>query len=405
MSFVVVDLGFGDAGKGTITDHLVRQHDIGLVVRFNGGAQAGHNVVTDDGRHHTFSQWGAGTFAGARTLLGPDVLVHPGALVHEARHLVQVGIPDPFSRLSVDRRARLITPFQQAHNQLLERARGDAAHGTCGVGVGECVRESLEHPERTLHAQDLADPARLRRLLTDQREAHHSELSALGIDPGPLFEDAGLIDRVLDSWAALARVLPRVDSPAVLAGEAVVFEGAQGVLLDETWGFHPHTTWSDTTAAGAHSLCEGPLTVVGVTRAYQTRHGAGPLPTEGTLTLEEAHNSCEGWQGAFRTGALDGVLLRYALAVCPVDTLAVTCLDRVDPTHAPVCVAYQDGHARITDLHPGAPERLEHREALGRWLGTVAPVLVGKPVVPWLTEHTGLPVLVESHGPRPGDKR
>ena len=99
-AWIVVDLGFGDAGKGTITDFLVRERGAEWVVRFNGGAQAGHNVVTDDGRHHTFSQLGAGSFVpGVRSYLGPDFVLHPGALLEEARALARVGIPDAFERL------------------------------------------------------------------------------------------------------------------------------------------------------------------------------------------------------------------------------------------------------------------------------------------------------------------
>ncbi|HMA92189.1 MAG TPA: adenylosuccinate synthetase, partial [Polyangiaceae bacterium] len=99
-AFIVVDLGFGDAGKGLLTDALVRRHDIQLVMRFNGGAQAGHNVVTDSGRHHTFSQFGSGTFVpGVRTHLSRDVVVHPTALAVEAEVLTRQGVTDALERL------------------------------------------------------------------------------------------------------------------------------------------------------------------------------------------------------------------------------------------------------------------------------------------------------------------
>src|SRR5207248_6354838 len=122
---VVVDLGYGDAGKGTVVDWLCASRPVHTVVRFNGGAQAGHNVVTPDGRHYTFAQFGAGTFhPGVRTHLSRHVVVDPLALVAEADHLVAVGVPGPLGRLTVDRSALLATPYHRAANRARERARG-----------------------------------------------------------------------------------------------------------------------------------------------------------------------------------------------------------------------------------------------------------------------------------------
>ncbi|MCK6548017.1 adenylosuccinate synthetase, partial [Myxococcota bacterium] len=155
---VVVDLGFGDAGKGLVVDHLVRRTGAPLVVRYNGGAQAGHNVVTPDGRHHTFAQLGAGTFAGAKTWLSRHVIVHPTALVAEARALEEKGVSGPLATVEVSDRARVVTPFHQALNRLRELARGDARHGSCGAGIGECVADALRHPDDVVTAADLRAP-------------------------------------------------------------------------------------------------------------------------------------------------------------------------------------------------------------------------------------------------------
>ncbi len=128
---LVVDLGFGDAGKGTLTDWLVRRHGARLVVRFNGGAQAGHNVVTEDGRHHTFAQFGAGSFVpGVRTHLARPTVLHPLAMLVEARHLARKGVPDALERTTVSEGARVITPFHQAAGRLRALARGSGRHGT-----------------------------------------------------------------------------------------------------------------------------------------------------------------------------------------------------------------------------------------------------------------------------------
>ena len=120
-AIIVIGLGFGDCGKGTIVDHLTRAPGAHTVVRFNGGPQAGHNVVLPDGRHHTFSQFGSGTFVGGvQTLLSRFMLVEPYALLNEANHLVQSGVPDPLDRLWIDKRCAVITPAHQAANRLRE---------------------------------------------------------------------------------------------------------------------------------------------------------------------------------------------------------------------------------------------------------------------------------------------
>ena len=156
---IVVNLGFGDSGKGTIVDYLVRRERAELVVRYNGGAQAGHNVVTADGRHHTFAQFGAGTFAeGCRTHLTETVVVHPSALVVEERYLQRAGISDAWERITIAPDALVTTPFHQSLGRLREQAR-DKPHGTCGVGVGETMRasERLSDTDWVIRMKNLAE--------------------------------------------------------------------------------------------------------------------------------------------------------------------------------------------------------------------------------------------------------
>jgi adenylosuccinate synthase len=409
-----VDLGFGDAGKGSVVDFLARDRGADLIVRFNGGAQAGHNVVTPDGRHHTFSQLCAGAFAGVPGLLGPDFLLHPLALAVEAEHLQAVGVADPWAGLAVDRRARVITPYQQAAGRVRELLRGAGAHGTCGVGVGERVGDGLAHADDQLYAGDLADASTVRARLRTQRERKRAELVGLGAEVRAtpelaLFDDEALVERVVDAWGGVASRLRLLDADAVHRrirdARRVVFEGAQGVLLDETWGFHPHTTWSDCTPAGALALAgDREVRRLGVIRAYHVRHGAGPFPTEAPDGAVELHNADHGWQGRFRVGALDGVLLRYAVEVCGgVDALAVTCLDRVG--EATVCDAYVADGVRTRSLDPGRADDLAHRERLGGWLRSVAPELDRGDAVAFAEAATGLPVGLQSRGPTAADKR
>jgi adenylosuccinate synthase len=398
--WIVVDLAFGDAGKGTITDFLVRDTGAKLVVRFNGGAQAGHNVVTTDGRAHTFSQFGAGTFVpGTRTFLAETVVVHPSALVVEARHIERTSfVNQPLELITIAERARIITPFHQATNRVRELARAHARHGTCGVGVGETVRDSLEFPDEAIVAGDLRDAPAIMRKLERARERLLASLTDEALVLGANHPElAVFFDRELPArWMDFVRpMVPRVVSSDwfrtwLRNDEAdVVFEGAQGVLLDETYGFHPHTTWSDCTFRGAVSLLQTHGSVhdvrrIGVVRTYLTRHGQGPFPSENEelrALLPEVHNSSAGWQGEFRVGYPDLVLARYAARVCGgVDAVAVTHMDRADVVNC-VAVAYEapcdepmfshDERGRVVDLRDGD---LLHQERLGQTLRRVRPV-------------------------------
>ena len=343
---LVVDLGFGDAGKGHIVDFLVRTTGARWVVRTNGGAQAGHTVVLDDGTEHTFAQIGAGSFvAGVRTFLAEPVIVHPTALLVEAEVLAGKGVANALERLSADARCRVITPYHQAANRLRERARGAARHGSCGVGVGETVADSLAYPDETIALGTLRDPSVARRRLARTRERKREELHRAAAmnaadQDARLFEDPGMAERWLERACTLAAAIHLVDPeetlPAVVGD--VVFEGAQGVLLDEVRGFHPFTTWSTCTFANPDAVLDAmgwthERRRIGVLRSYHVRHGPGPFPTESAEldVLAEPHNPEGAWQGAFRRGFFDLVLARYAIAaVGGLDVLALTHLDALD---------------------------------------------------------------------------
>ncbi|MFL1438943.1 adenylosuccinate synthetase, partial [Nocardiopsis protaetiae] len=164
-SAVVVDLGFGDAGKGVTVDLLCARRRYGAVVRANGGAQAAHNVVAPDGRHHTFSQFGSGTLTGVPTHLSRLMVVDPFALAAEGAHLASLGVPDPFALVTVDARALIATPWHQEANRVREVARGGGRHGSCGMGVGETMAYALARPGDAPTVGDCREPARLRRRL------------------------------------------------------------------------------------------------------------------------------------------------------------------------------------------------------------------------------------------------
>jgi adenylosuccinate synthase len=396
-----------------VVDWLVRTEGAKTVVRWNGGAQAGHHVVTPDGRRHTFAQFGAGSFVeGVQTHLAAPFVLHPGALGVEAGYLARAGVPDALERLTVDERALVSTPFHQAAGRLRELERGADRHGSCGVGVGEAVGDALAAHADTIRVADLRRPELLAKLRA-QQERKRAEVAGDGPDRA-LLDDPRAPERIVEAWAPVTSRLRVVEGfGETLRDGVTVFEGAQGVLLDQDWGFHPHTTWSDCTPAAAERLLadhgfDGESVRVGVIRAYATRHGAGPFPTEDpgwTARLPDSHNVTDAWQGAFRCGPLDLVLLRYALRVTGgVDRLAVTCLDRLAALPAPsVCTAYESG-----DLDPGAPGDLFWREGLGRHLRTVRPLLRPVRDADDLLDHlraSGAAPWLLSYGPAATDKR
>ena len=185
---IVTDLGYGDAGKGRLVDYLARTQGARLVIRHNGGSQAAHNVVTPDGRHHTFSQFGAATFVpGVRTHLSRYMLVNPRLLLQEAQALATKGVPDALQRLTIDQDALVVTPYQQAANWVRELARGNARHGSCGHGVGETMADWLEFPDQALHAQDMLRPNAAARKLEFFRQLKLERLDELlrNLEPSP----------------------------------------------------------------------------------------------------------------------------------------------------------------------------------------------------------------------------
>jgi adenylosuccinate synthase len=417
---MVVDLGYGDAGKGTVVDWLCSPRDgsarggsarggepVHTVVRFNGGAQAGHNVVTEDGRHHTFAQFGSGTFhPGVRTHLSRFMLVDPLALAAEAGHLAALGVPDALARLTVDRDALLTTPCHRAANQARELARGPGRHGSCGMGIGETARYALSYPDDAPRAGDCAAPRALGRKLTLLRDRLTDELGPLGT---PAVADLGA------AYQAFAAAVP-LTGPGYLAGVLrqgrVVFEGAQGVLLDEWRGFHPYTTWSTTTFGNAETLlAEAGETAVrlGVVRGYLTRHGPGPFVTEDpTLELPEPHNRSGQWQGVFRTGHFDAVALRYAVEVAGgVDAVALTHLDAVTGQPVRLCRRYRVDGRPVARLVPGPERDLTYTERLTASLLRARPEYE-EPGADWpevIGEVLGAPVALVSRGPTAADKQ
>jgi adenylosuccinate synthase len=384
---IVQGLGFGDEGKGATVDFLTRELAADLVVRYCGGSQAGHNVVLPDGRRHTFSQFGAGTLAGAATYLGEQMIINLPAMHKEAQHLLGMTGEDPFRKLAVHPRALVSTVYHQQLNRLRELSRGAGRHGSCGHGIGETRNYWLKHGRDAVFAADLQD----REVLAGKMELLRQRV---------LLEAQELVDRVavVEHWrwdvlmepaGQTARELRQMAEPLAIqatvpACTTAIFEGAQGVLLDEWRGFHPHTTWSTVTLHHALALVEESeaeeVCTLGVTRAYMTRHGAGPLPTwspELDARISDPGNPMNAWQGTIRRGWLDLVLLRYATetAGAPLAGLVIDCLDHLAGVSPQVCMGYRcPPDAEIEQLPVSPVPWLAAQEKLTTLLERAVPV-------------------------------
>ena len=344
------------------------------------------------------------------------MLVEPLALAAEAAHLERVGVPGALDLLSVDRDALLTTPYHRAANQARERARPDEQrHGSCGMGIGETARYALEFPGDAPRAGDCDATRMLARKLGLLRDRLVADVAALATDGSDFDRTVPPVADLCDAYRAFASRVRLTGGDYLtwlLHAGPVVFEGAQGILLDEWHGFHPYTTWSTTTFANAQALLDeaGASAVrLGVTRTYMTRHGPGPLVTEDpTLELPDRHNVRNRWQGEFRVGHFDAVALGYAVEVAGgVDGIALTHLDTAARSPLRLCQSYQVGGQRLTRLAPGPEHDLQYQERLTRMLLRARPVYED-PGQDWpgvIEEALGAPVAIRCRGPARADIR
>ncbi len=329
-AYLIADLAFGDCAKGATTDALCRHLPVDLIVRYNGASQCAHNVVTPAGVHHTFSQFGSGMLANneVRTHLSRFMLIDPITMLNESNELAKKTL-GWWRRLTISARCAVITPFHKRLNRLREIARGEGRHGSCGMGVGVAREFELKYGrENVLCAEDIYDWVDLRKKLNFQRDLLQEEM---GVEAA---SDLNIEDIKIeyDRWKALVRLVPE-DSEIIGASKCTVFEGAQGVMLDEKYGTAPHNTWTNTTFENADTLLDEAQvtdrTRIGCFRTYYTRHGAGPFPTEdNSLDLPEPHNGNDGFQGKFRVGTFDYLTAKKAIDIVKgVDYLSVSHID------------------------------------------------------------------------------
>jgi adenylosuccinate synthase len=360
---VVVGSQWGDEGKGKIVDWLSKQADI--VVRFQGGHNAGHTLVID-GATYKLSLLPSGVVRrGKLSVIGNGVVIDPRALIEEIDRLKEQGIEVTPENLRVAENATLILPLHQELDAIRESGNALTRVGTTRRGIGPAYEDKVGR--RAIRVMDLAEPPALRRKI-ERLLAHHN---ALRRGMGLATVAADTVQEQLESVAP--RVLPYMDSVWSLLdrkrreGKRILFEGAQGALLDIDHGTYPFVTSSNTVAAQAATGSGlGPAAidyVLGICKAYTTRVGEGPFPTEqrnelGRLIGERGREFGTVTGRPRRCGWFDAVLVRQTVRTSGINGLALTKLDILDGLpELKVCVAYRlDG--REIDYLP-ASERAQ----------------------------------------------
>jgi len=314
----VIGLGFGDEGKGLVTDYLCSVSENPIVVRFSGGQQAGHTVWFED-RKHTFSNFGSGTFRGAATVWMNSCTIDPIGISREFKILKDLNTT-PI--LYIHPECPVTTPYEIEKNQ---QDINYIHNGTCGVGVG-CTWQREENNYH-LRAKDLYN------------------LSVLKIKLDLLAEYYGYTTPEIQRFYAAVQSITKnpyiyIQQYTFGIHDDVIFEGSQGLLLDQEIGFFPHVTRSYT---GSKMIWNYDPEYYLVTRAYQTRHGEGPMTNRDmdlNLTNNEHENNQENkWQGCLRTSPLDMNLIKYAIQSdeyilnSSYLNLIITCLDQLKPPY------------------------------------------------------------------------
>jgi adenylosuccinate synthase len=355
-AIVLLGAQWGDEGKGKVTDLLGSRVD--YVVRFSGGNNAGHTVITPDGQKFALHLMPSGALhPNAVTVIGNGVVVDPKVLLAEMDGLTERGVD--VSRLLLSADAHLIMPHHRALDRVVERYLGTARIGTTGRGIGPAYGDKVAR--MGIRVQDLLDPGILRQklelVLREKNQILFKVYNRKGFDVGAVVEEYLTYAERLKPFIADTRMILH---KALEEGKAVLMEGAQATLLDLDHGTYPFVTSSNPTAGGA---CVGtgiPPTrigrVIGVIKAYTTRVGSGPFPTELNDEKGEHLRKMGGEYGTTtgrprRCGWFDAVIGRYAVRVNGITDLVVTKLDILSGLdQVPICVGYEIDGRRYEEM-------------------------------------------------------
>ena len=363
---VVIGTQWGDEGKGKVVDLLTDKAD--AVVRFQGGHNAGHTLVID-GHQTVLHLIPSGVLReGVRCLIGNGVVLSPSALLKEMNELEEAGI-DARSRMGISESCTVILPYHIALDQAREIARGNKAIGTTGRGIGPAYEDKVSR--RGIRLGEMMDEKHFAERLREVMDYHNFSLEHLFKQDTVDYQQ--VLDEGLGQAAQMADLI--TDVPGVLhelrkQGKSVMFEGAQGALLDIDHGTYPYVTSSNTTAGGAATGSgTGPREldyILGIVKAYTTRVGAGPFPTELPEGDKDGdHMGVKGHEFGATTGRkrrcgwLDTVALRRSLQINSVTGMCITKLDVLDGMDTlKICVAYEFDGKEI-DIPPAGADNFE----------------------------------------------
>ncbi|SFR64997.1 adenylosuccinate synthetase [Anaeromicropila populeti] len=365
MAKVVIGANFGDEGKGLMTDYFGANSKNPIVIRFNGGAQAGHTVVTTQGTRHVFSHFGAGSLLGVPTYLSQFFAVNPLIFFKEWEELKLCFCrkKNPvFPKVMVSENCMVTTPYDMLINQVVESQRGAGRHGSCGLGFYETILRN-QKTEYQLTVQELLDLKRkgsegrykIRKKLDFIRQSYvkqrFCQLGITMVDDNLLsvLQSDGLLEDSLEQMRQFVDEVRVVNfETAVKDFDTLLFEGAQGLMLHQSYRYFPHVTPSNTGMENVVELLTplkseiSEIEAVYVTRTYLTRHGAGPLPGElkekPYENIVDLTNQPNEYQGKLRFAYLDVTMLKEnvdndlervknsGFSIKPA--LAITCLNQ-----------------------------------------------------------------------------
>ncbi|ENZ00210.1 adenylosuccinate synthase [Clostridium thermobutyricum] len=416
-AFIVLGAQWGDEGKGKMTDYLAEDADV--VVRFQGGNNAGHTVEVGDKQYKLHLIPSGILYDDKVNVIGNGVVVDPKALFEEIEYLEGVGVKVTPEKLMISDRAQLIMPYHKTLDRLKEKARGKNDIGTTGKGIGPCYTDKFERCG--IRVCDLMHPEVFEEKLRENMEAKNLYITKV------LGGEAENFEETLKMYLEFGKKLkPFVKDTSVKVYDSikedknVLFEGAQGMLLDIDYGTYPYVTSSNTTAGGVVSGSGvGPTMItnaVGIAKAYTTRVGKGPFPTElldetGDWIREKGHEYGVTTGRSRRCGWLDLVILKTTVRVSGLTSLAVTKIDTLAGLDKiKVCVGYEF-NGEVIDYFPASLEDLAEckpvYEEFDGWDESVADARSyeelpenAKKYIERIEEFTGTRISIVSVGPK-----